>query len=372
MHPSKERIEIVDIVRGFALFGMLLANVGVFTHTDNGSLNNIASNIYSLFIVNKFYVIFAMLFGLSFYIFMSRPQNDEYTFAKRTFILLIIGVIHLIFIWHLDILHAYALVGFLLLLFFHMELKSIKKWIIIMFLLDIALASYFSSYIMEYLLQPTAKSLIDSYSAVSYLENLEFTFMNFSNQLVNTLVYIPRYLFLFLIGLYIGKSGLYAQTKERQWEIKNICGLTLAGTIIFLVLWMLSVQYNFGDHFTDPVIRVYNFFLGSSYITLLVLAYHKFKNNYIWERFKVIGKMTLTSYLSHSIIYLILFYEFNLGMYYEYPTTIVPAIALPLFFLQAEISRLWLNRFSQGPVEIVWRYFTYGKRKQQNITAIEK
>lgn len=293
---------------------------------------------------------------------MSRPQNSKYIFARRAFVLLILGFIHLSFLWHLDILYAYAITGFLLILFYDMELRSVKIWIVTMFLLDIACSSYLSSIILEHLLQPTSNSLVDSYSAGTYLKNLEITFMNLPNEFAKTLVYLPRYLFLFLIGLHIGKSKIYAETKERQWEIKTACSLTLAGTFIFIILWMVSVHHNLGNHIVDPVIKVFNFLLGSAYVALFVLVYHKLRNNYILERFRVIGKMTLTSYLSHSIFYLILFYDFSLGLHYEYPTYLVPVIAVLIFFIQAEMSRLWLNRFGQGPVEKMWRFFTYSKK----------
>lgn len=373
----KERVEVVDAVRGLALFGMLIANVGVFTHTygNSGGLNDLASNIYTIFILNNYYVIFSILFGLSFYIFMSKPRNSKYIFLKRTFILLIIGFIHLIFFWHLDILHAYALTGFLLIFFYDMNLRSLKVWIAVMFILDIVFSAYLSTVILEHTLQPVTTSLTDSYGTSTYLENLDITLMNLNTVLSNTLVDIPRYLFLFLLGLYAGKSGIYAETKERLAQVLTACRFSLGATIVVAICWFVSLLYNLNDYIndyitdfinisytlsiTDPLSDIFNFLLACFYITFFVLLYHTVRDNYIFDRFRMIGKMTLTNYLAHSLIYLLLFYDFNLGLRYEYPTYLVPVIAIPIYFLQAELSKLWISRFGHGPMERIWRYLTY-------------
>lgn len=360
----KERVDVVDAVRGLALFGMLIANVGVFTHSRGTGINDIASNIYTIFILNNYYVIFAMLFGLSFYIFMTRPKNTKFIFLKRTFILLIIGVGHLLFLWHLDILHAYALTGFLLIFFYDMKLKYIKICILLMFVLDVLFSSFLSSDILEHLLRPTTATTIDTYSAGSYLENLSMTFENLPNLFAYTLVEMPRYLFLFLIGLYMGKTGIYAETRERLDQILSWCRISLGATVVVSLIWVLSLAYQLGDTVTDPLTDLFNFLLACFYVTFFILLYHTRKvdtggKNFILDRFSYIGKMTLTNYVSHSVIYLILFYDFHLGLRHEYPTYLVPLIAIPLFFLQAELSRIWIERFGHGPLEKIWRYLTY-------------
>jgi len=365
MNSAKQRIGIVDATRGLALFGMLVANVGVFTtsQSTNGNLNEIASSIYSIAFLHNYYIIFSILFGLSFYIFMDRPQNSRFIFVKRNFFLLLIGLVHLVFLWHIDILHAYALTGFLLIIFYNMKLRSIKIWIIILLLVDIVISNYLASRILEFLPQIDSGSfLVESYSAETYVENLQITFMNITTAINSTIIKIPHYLFLFLVGLYIGKSGIYRSVYERKEEIKSACRVSVAALIAITVIWIASI--NTINHETADIAEdLFNVILGICYIPLFVLLYINTRNNYIFSRLEIIGKMTLTSYLSHSVLYLIFFYQCGLGLYLEYPTYTVPLIVIPVFIIQAELSRLWLNRYEQGPVEKLWRFLTYSTIK---------
>ncbi len=360
LSKMSRRVEIIDSLRGFALFGVLVANIGVFTH-DNFDYHGMVSTIYSQFILNNFYPMFAMLFGLSFYIFMSRPYNTGYIFCKRLFLLLVFGTLHMVFIWHLDILHAYALTGFLLIFFYKMNLSTLKIWLVIMFILDMLFASFLSDMILDQV-PPPGSSIISSYDANTYLANLSITLENVRNIFIDALVDIPHHLFLFLLGLYVGKSGLVTRIEE---NIQNILKASWASLFLFVAFYMLrTILENFSwgiEYFISPLSNLFNLSLTIFYITMFVLLYYWNSNNYIFSRFGYIGKMTLTNYIAQSVLFLILFYEFNFGMYQEIPTAIIPLIAIPLYILQAEFSRLWLERYRQGPLESIWRYLTYLK-----------
>ncbi len=362
MSTLKERIEVVDAVRGFALLGVLLANVGVFCH-NTGDINDYAVSFYRIFILNNFYVIFSILFGLSFYLFMSRPKNTLYIFFKRILILLGIGLIHTIFFWHIDILHTYAITAFLLIFFYNMRMIFLKLSILVVFIINLLFSAHYSSQILGHLLQSTPSSLIDTYYASTYLENVAITWANLSNILANTVADIPHYLFLFLIGLYIGRSEIYKHTKEKLNEIYLASQICLLAVLVTALAWGgLSLFEIRDDLLIDPAQDLFNLALGCFYITFIVLLYHYYHQDgesYIFDRFVAVGKMTLTNYLSHSVLYLILFYDFNLGLHNELPTILVPLIALPVYFLQAEFSRYWIDRHGHGPMEKVWRYLTY-------------
>ncbi|UMZ74768.1 DUF418 domain-containing protein [Natranaerofaba carboxydovora] len=364
MQSLGERVEVVDAVRGFALLGVLIANVGVFTH-NIGDINSYAVSFYEIFVLNNFYVIFSMLFGLSFYIFMAKPKNSKVTFLRRVTILLFFGFIHLTFFWHIDILHAYAITAYLLIFFYDMDLKSIKFWIVGLFFVDMFFEAYLSSEILtNYLLQPTSSSLIDTYYTATYAENLSITFENLSNVLANTVVEVPHYLFLFLIGLYIGKSGIYAKTSERFDDIYRTSIYSLIVVLLSSLSWgVLAINETTDEYLVDPATNIFNLALGIFYVTFIVILYQQYSQSYIFDRFRAVGKMTLTNYLSHSVIYLILFYDFNLGLHNEFPKLLVPLIALPIFFLQAEFSRYWIEKHGHGPMEKIWRYLTYLRRK---------
>ncbi|ACB84260.1 DUF418 domain-containing protein [Natranaerobius thermophilus] len=358
MGSLKERVEIVDALRGFALFGMLIANLGVFTHNEIDFLE-MASTIYSQFILNNFYPMFAILFGLSFYMFMSRPRNTKLIFVRRLVILLILGIMHMVFVWHLDILHAYAITGIFLLFFYKMDLSSLKKWLVVLFILDMLFAAFLSD-LLSGLVTTSAPSIISSYNASSYGANLSITIENVPGILYDAVVDIPHHLFLFLIGLYLGKSGVFMETRDRLESVVRVSWWSMGLFVLFYFSRMIVRNYGLADEYLSlPLSNLFNLSLTFFYITLFVVFYHWKKDNYIFDRFRLIGKMTLTSYLTHSVIYLLLFYEINLGLYNELPTMLTPLLAVVIYLAQSEFARIWLNKFGHGPVEKVWRFFTY-------------
>lgn len=142
MNPTitqKERIISLDIIRGFALFGILFINVGAFITMHEGvqipdyyGLNEIISKLIEIFVEKKFFSIFSFLFGAGFYIFASRAESrgdkPRWRFIRRLLALLLIGIIHFIFFWG-SILYAYAFIGFFLIPFYRAKVSTISKWL---------------------------------------------------------------------------------------------------------------------------------------------------------------------------------------------------------------------------------------------------
>jgi uncharacterized protein len=126
-----ERIQLIDILRGFALLGILLVNMHLFSHpvyaillapvTAPPLLDRIAEWFIRFAAEGKFYSLFSLLFGLGLTIQMSRAQarGSRFvpTYVRRLFFLLLIGMVHAFLIWTGDILILYALLGVLLILF---------------------------------------------------------------------------------------------------------------------------------------------------------------------------------------------------------------------------------------------------------------
>ncbi|MEZ2661639.1 DUF418 domain-containing protein, partial [Aneurinibacillus aneurinilyticus] len=138
-----ERMITLDIIRGFALLGIFLVNMPTFHSPDFirqlydlpqnlSSVDKVVNLFFSLFIQTKFYTIFSFLFGLGFYVFMNRVEQKGLKvyrlFSRRLLILFLFGFLHLIFLWYGDVLHAYAIVGFALSLFYKRSNKVILGW----------------------------------------------------------------------------------------------------------------------------------------------------------------------------------------------------------------------------------------------------
>jgi uncharacterized protein len=123
-----QRIVYLDVLRGFALCGILFVNMPSFlgdrSHAMMGEVDQWIRLFFDLFIQTKFYTLFSVLFGAGFYLFIQRLRQkglSKLIFARRQGILFLIGLVHLC-LWQGDILHTYALTGFILLLFTKAEL----------------------------------------------------------------------------------------------------------------------------------------------------------------------------------------------------------------------------------------------------------
>ncbi|HDN05360.1 MAG TPA: hypothetical protein ENF27_05435, partial [Chloroflexi bacterium] len=130
-----ERIEFVDILRGFALIGVLVMNMSAYSgHSFTiaqiaGGIDKFTVILMQFLLQAKFYSLFSLLFGWGMATQLERAQARGSRFlpyyVRRTFILLIIGSIHAFLIWNGDILVTYALLAFLLLLFRNRSPKTI-------------------------------------------------------------------------------------------------------------------------------------------------------------------------------------------------------------------------------------------------------
>nr|WP_071393393.1 heparan-alpha-glucosaminide N-acetyltransferase domain-containing protein [Bacillus tuaregi] len=136
---SQERILTIDIIRGFALLGIFLVNMPAFhspalmvSAPEYNGMDYWLDLLFQMFVQTKFYTIFSFLFGLGFYIFMSRAEQKglriNRLFSRRLFALLLFGALHLVLLWYGDILHTYAIAGFLLLLFYKRKPKTLLIW----------------------------------------------------------------------------------------------------------------------------------------------------------------------------------------------------------------------------------------------------
>ncbi|MGR6010472.1 hypothetical protein ACT7CZ_32085 [Bacillus cereus] len=137
---SRNRIISLDIIRGFALLGILFINIpgyqvmeeGITNTTNYSGIDEVVNILISIFITKKFFSIFSFLFGIGFYIFTSRVEargdNPRKRFIRRLLSLLLIGIFHVFIFWG-TILPAYACIGFLLLPFYNANLSTISKWL---------------------------------------------------------------------------------------------------------------------------------------------------------------------------------------------------------------------------------------------------
>ncbi|MGD7009496.1 DUF418 domain-containing protein [Metabacillus sp. 84] len=403
----KDRIHTLDMIRGFALFGILIANM-IFFKTPafnsmtslvegeslpEGGLNSVLTILTAVLVDGKFYPMFSMLFGLGFYIFYTRlmQRNLPATklFMRRLVFLLFLGILHLVFIWSGDVLHTYAITGFLLPLFIHRSPKVIKIWGVALFIAGSLLFTLLligSGWGTEYMIAEgfeTVESLkaeeltvASVMAAGSFGEILEY---RFSNEVLfvffQVFLLVPTILPLFLIGLYFGKTGMFEDIEGniKRWKKIFWLGLGIGAPLVGL---SEAVKYNLFDwplYVTTPVAEGLNMLGGPLlmlfYVALIVLATRKASIEKMLMPFASVGRMALTNYLMQSIIAVIIFNGYGFGLFGQLSKTQGVGIAIVIYTVQVVLSYYILKKFNQGPLEFVWRKWTYGGTEKRSKAA---
>lgn len=392
MKARKKRIEELDMLRGFALFGVLLVNLTMMHASRAGfpvsrmgleGLDSLSAWIIEVFFQGKFYTIFSTLFGLGFYLFMNRKKtgDEEHAldmkpfFLRRMIVLLIFGILHMVFVWHGDILHTYAVIGFILLWKRSKTdegiLRGAMLWLGIAVFLNgllTALSEVPSLYhaMMSSELIPYADRI---YSQGSYIELLRFRLVyEVQNAPANLIFILPKILGLFYLGFYLGRKQLFQQLKDYRGVLVRVLRYS---TLISLGM-ILGLE--FFRPFTGGEDPYYTFaFLEGVFEEILTLSGSAFYSsglllllqNLRWKKvlnpLKYMGKMALTNYLVQTVVWTFIFNGYGLGYYGEVPYRAFIPLAVIFFLLQALFSKLWLSRWKMGPMEALWRKLTYNR-----------
>ncbi|MGE7664237.1 DUF418 domain-containing protein [Ureibacillus composti] len=377
-----ERIESIDILRGFSLLGILLVNMFAFylpmPHIlDLNSWFSEAKDIIwqqtlDIYVQSSFYPLFSMLFGYGLamqYLKSQRTGTSFYKFApKRLIILLVIGFLHAIFIWWGDILATYAFCGFFLLMLIRLR----SRW-----LLSIAIGINFVMhflFIFIFLISGMANMEVDSsfvdieminsaitaYGVGSWgdafmqrLKDLSVQ-MSFSMWITSLFTILPY----MLIGAAAAKLRLIERAKDlKKWWITLAIICILAGLVI------KSAPYNMSRSYLLDYLKVYigGPVLSVGYVALIVLLC---MIPWLLKLLRPIGKagrMSLTLYIMQSIICTLLFYNFGFGLYGEVDVQMGVLIAIALYVIQVIFAELYFMKFKQGPLELAVKKITYQK-----------
>lgn len=385
----QERIESIDIIRGFALFGIFLVNVPAFQwpalianlymfEPKLSASEQWVRLFFDVFIQAKFFTIFSFLFGLGFYLFMSRAEEKGYRiyplFIRRVTILALFGLLHLVFFWYGDILLNYALTGILLIFFYKRKIKTILTWIFILFVLTISLL------LVNFLIpQEVAEEAFIEQQEKGFgkLEEATFIYQNagfmewityrFENEVTPVLVNLPfamPFVFLmFLLGLYAGKRRVFENFSKNRLFIQRVWGWCLAISLPFAILIVLLhleiLDFGFLTKLANQAfVNISGFFLSLFYISSFLLLLQKDQWKELLKPFGFAGRMALTNYITQTLIGVGLFT--GMGLYGDVNLVLGIFICCIVFPLQIVFSFYWLKRYRFGPLEWIWRSLTYG------------
>ena len=374
-----QRVEAVDAIRGFALFGILLVNMtliqfGFFASEKPtyifGKLDEGANWFIQFFGTHNFMSLFSFLFGLSIILLQKsiivKGKKFFPTYIRRIIILLLLGYIHGTFVWEGDILFAYGVIGIFLMMFINRKPKTLLIWASILLAL-IMLASYQSESTSNPYddLAPYTEKEHKVHETGSYMNHVNFRltenpfdYMGINGVFGLVFISIFAIIFmspLFLLGMYVGKKGWLFEVDQhipavkKIWLITGIFSFTIKILAIFVkhpILIMLQ------DSLT-PVTMT--FFYGST----IILLFHYKKVAHLLTYMANMGKMSVSNYLAQSIITTTIFYAYGFGLYGKIGYFFGILLTIGIYTIQLFVSTYWLQKYRMGPVEYVWRLGTY-------------
>lgn len=386
------RIIIIDALRGFSLAGVALVHMveryvagprpqALLEGLDSGP-DMFIGGLVGFICSGKFFSLFSILFGLSFFIQMDsaakRGTDFSLRFLWRGVLLFAIGYIHQLF-YRGDILTIYALLVPLLIPFH----KVPAKWLLgIAALIFLGIPRFISFAVFgnealfglpsgfENPLEATYVTLLDSGSFMELAE--QNAIYGMKSKMNFQLLYFGRFYYTFgyfLLGLWLGKIGLFKQISDYLPLIKKALKWSALACIpIFISVGATfatapqpvdfsSWQHIFAFNFMDWLNIAMTAIIGC----LFIIGYQKEK----WEKrlsfFAPYGRMALTNYVLQSIIGSFLLFGWGLGLITSLRTLYLFLLAIILIVLQTLFSKYWLANFKYGPLEWLWRCGTYLK-----------
>ena len=389
---QSERIDELDALRGFALFGVLLVNFVGFaggglmaTDAQLGALPTAQVDHVTDFMVewlatNKANTLFATLFGLGFYIQISR-NGDKPGFARRysrrLLWLLAFGVLNMTLLWVWDILNLYAVAGFLLL--------AVRGWRTRTLVAVGLILAMFSSSVMNVLADAAGITLMDwnPYSDAAVIERQKASLAGDYGQLVEL---FWRYTWVewfaggmfffwiayaggrFMLGAAIGRSGVLDDIPSHLpvlRKIRNLTlafGLALAFVVVALAEWPEQLLGGTGETAAELLKSPSALLLAAGYACMVATGWHTPTGRKLLAPLRPVGQMALTNYLMQGLAYAFVLFGVGPGLALggKLGTSAVVGIVLAFFAFQSVFSHWWLARFRFGPMEWLWRWLTYG------------
>jgi len=389
---SNNRIDAVDAMRGFALAGIVFAHmieqfIAAPRPVDGwlvspNLLDHIVNAFHGIFIMGKFFSIFAVLFGISFAIMMgnadARGHHFSGRFVWRLVILFALGFIHSL-IYRGDILTIYATIGLCLPLFYKVSNRTL--WLVIT-LLFLGAGRY-----LFYLVTGTTSLLSYDLTPVSpvvaaYVEMLrtgsffevawENFFYGFSSKADFQLGVFGRgYLTLgyFLVGMWLVRSGIINNLEENKPLIKKIMKWSIAMCVVFFALVAFSfilipdlmLFKSWLPVFAFTFVDLFNTSFTALLMSGFVLLYLRRPTGWPGS-LAPYGRMALSNYFLQTLIGTFLLYGWGLGLVgqlHDWQTFLLGAV---IIYLQVLLSKWWLSQHYYGPLEWLWRCGTYFKR----------
>jgi uncharacterized protein len=363
-----------DVLRGFALLGILVVNIqfmglnsseGARGEWTLGLANGSATFIIASIFAGKFYLLFSFLFGYSSNYIIRGERSNRARWIKRCFVLIVLGALHFTFLWHGDIIFVYGLFGLLLMPFFFRKNKTLKIWTGVIFivtstilLLVGALIYVAERFFPEESFQVPMESKLDSaLSNGSFLDAIPARLDLWVYGVATGILLQGGLAFAaFLLGLRMARTQFLSSPIDKKKNSDLMKKGFFFGAPIQIIAAIILVN---NEQSAEPSEAIYVLAVFSSFIAapLLSMFYVGLIRKLVEEKSNLVswmkpaGRMSLTVYISQSIITSMIFGSWGFGLFQDLQTWQVVLLAVGIWALLVYFSTIWLKRFSQGPLE---------------------
>jgi len=387
-----ERIVSLDVLRGFAILGILIMNIQSFSMIGASYLNPMAYGDFTgtnkwiwmishVFADMKFMTIFSMLFGAGVVLFTERLKekgiNSLAIHYRRTFWLLVIGLLHAYLLWYGDILVCYAVSALWVVLFRNSKPRTLL--IVGLSVFSVGFILYlFTGMSIPFMPEESKIGMLQGWLPDSEHINREMiayqgSWLQQMDERIKGAIMMQTMVFfiqtgwraggLMLIGMALYKTGVLSAEKSNRFYLRMV----IIGLVPGFALVLFGMKTNFDNNFSME----YSFFLGSQfnywgsllvslgYLGLVVLFVKSGIMPWLQRSLKAVGQMAFTNYLMQTIICTTIFYGHGFGLYGKLERTEQILIVLVIWIFQIIVSPMWLKYFRYGPFEWLWRSLTY-------------
>lgn len=389
---TSERIVSLDVLRGFAILGILIMNVQSFSMIsaaylnptafgDLTGLNRIVWTLGHIFADTKFISIFSMLFGAGIVLFASKLESRGIApgavHYRRTVWLLLIGLAHGFLLWYGDILAVYSLVALVAYLFWRRSPLGLAITGFVFFLIPTGIylmagnsMPYWPPESMAEMakwwnpsVEAVAKEIADY--AGSWGAQMTQRVPSMIGQL--TVVFWTllgwRVLGLMLIGMSLYKWGVLSAQRSRSfYAVGGIVGLVVGIPLVYLgIVRRFAVDWTIEYAFFQGALYNYwgSLFMALAYVLLIMLIVKAAPEGWFSRLFAPVGRMAFTNYLLQTVICTTLFYGHGFGLFGSMERGAQLIVVLTVWAFEIWLSHIWLARFRFGPAEWLWRTLTY-------------
>jgi uncharacterized protein len=392
-----DRIAALDVLRGFALLGILVMNIQFFAMPGAAYMNPTAYGdltganwmvwfISHVFFDQKFMTIFSLLFGAGIVVFTTRAEAKGHRAGRlhyrRMFWLLLIGLVHAYAIWPGDILVLYAICGMLVFLLRRLDGVPLIGIGLLSIAAGSAIWAFFGWSVQYWPPEAVARIIAEDWRPPA--ENLAKEiaiyqggwWTQMQERVPTSLAFQTIYLLmwglwraggLMLIGMGFYKLGIVTGDRSPSFYAR----LFAIGVVGGLALILTGVSRNWAANWAFP----YSFFTGSQFnywgslllsggwIGMVLLAVRTGALPAVASRLGAVGRMAFTNYLMHSIVCTTIFYGHGFGLYGQVSRVGQAIVVVSVWVFQLVVSPIWLRYFHFGPFEWLWRSLTYGQRQ---------